>query len=157
MIWYPWWRYQMETFSALLAICAGSSPVTDEFPSQKPVTWSFDVFFDLRLNKRLSKQPWGWLFDTPSHPLWRHCNVIWYSVFYCYQAFSYRSCAVCYNDVTWHIGTMTVCLVAGRHRRKYQSYPLLALCEENPTITGHELGKRFDVVRQSSSWTAELL
>ena len=28
-----------------------------EFPTQRPVTRSFDVFFDLRLNKRLSKQP----------------------------------------------------------------------------------------------------
>ena len=42
-----------ETFSALLAICAGNSPVTGEFPTQRPVTWTFDVFFDLRLNKRL--------------------------------------------------------------------------------------------------------
>ena len=42
--------------------------------SQRPVTRSFDVFFDLRLNKRLSKQSWGWWFETPSHPLWRHCN-----------------------------------------------------------------------------------
>ena len=48
-----WWRHQMETFSVLLAICAGNSPVTGEFPSQRPVTRSFDVFFDLRLNKRL--------------------------------------------------------------------------------------------------------
>ena len=46
----------METFSALLAICAGNSPVTGEFPAQRPVTRSFGVFFDLRLNKRLSKQ-----------------------------------------------------------------------------------------------------
>ena len=46
----------METFSALLALCAGNSPVTDEFPSQKPVARSFGIFFDLRLNKRLSKQ-----------------------------------------------------------------------------------------------------
>ena len=45
----------METFSALLAICVGSSPVTGEFSAQLPVTRSFDVFFDLRLNKRLSK------------------------------------------------------------------------------------------------------
>ena len=45
-----------------------------EFPAQRPVTRSFDVFFDLRLNKWLSKQPWGWWFETPSHPLWRHCN-----------------------------------------------------------------------------------
>ena len=46
----------METFAALLSICAENSPVTDEFPAQRPVTRSFDVFFDLRLNKRLSKQ-----------------------------------------------------------------------------------------------------
>ena len=54
-----WWRHQMETFSALLAICAGNSPVPGDFPAQRPVTRSFDVFFDLRLNKRLSKQSWG--------------------------------------------------------------------------------------------------
>ena len=29
----PWWRHQMETFSALLAICAGNSLVTSEFPT----------------------------------------------------------------------------------------------------------------------------
>ena len=46
----------METFSALLAICAGNSPVPGEFPAQRPVTRSFDVYFDLRPNKRLSKQ-----------------------------------------------------------------------------------------------------
>ena len=45
-----------------------------EFPTQRPVTGSFDVFFDLRLNKRLSKQPWGWWFETPSWSLWRQCN-----------------------------------------------------------------------------------
>ena len=70
-----WWRHQMETFSALLAIWAGNSPVPGEFPAQRPVTRSFDVFFDLRLNKRLSKQSWGWWFETPLHSLWRHCNV----------------------------------------------------------------------------------
>ena len=70
-----WWRHQMETFSALLAICAGNSPVPGEFPIQSPVTPSFDVFFDLRLNKRLSKQSWGWWFEMLSCPLWRHCNV----------------------------------------------------------------------------------
>ena len=70
-------NHQMETFSALLAICAGNSPVTGEFPSQRPVTRSFDIFFNLRLNKRLSKQSWGWWFDTPSCPLWCHCNEVW--------------------------------------------------------------------------------
>ena len=39
----------METFSALLAICAGNSPVSGEFPAQRPVTRSFDVFFDVRV------------------------------------------------------------------------------------------------------------
>ena len=73
---HSWWRHQMETFSALLALCAGNSPVTGEFPAQRPVTRSFDVFFDLRPNKRLSKQPWGWWFETPSWSLWRQCNVL---------------------------------------------------------------------------------
>ena len=67
-----WWRHPMETFSVLLAICTGNSPVPGEFPAQRPVTRSFDVFFDLRLNKRLSKQSWGWWFETLSCPLWRH-------------------------------------------------------------------------------------
>ena len=71
---FTWWRHQMDTLSALLAICAGNSPVPGEFPAQRPVTRSFDVFFDLRLNKRLRKQSWGWWFETPSRPLWRHCN-----------------------------------------------------------------------------------
>ena len=66
----------METFSALLTICAGNSPVPGEVPTQRPVTRSFDVFFDLRLNKRLSKQWWGWWFETLSRPLWRQCNVV---------------------------------------------------------------------------------
>ena len=70
-----WWRHQMETFSALLAISAGNSLVTGEFPAQRPVVRSFDVFFDLRLNEWLSKQSWGWWFETPSCPLWRH--IIW--------------------------------------------------------------------------------
>ena len=72
----PWWRHQMETFSALLAICAGNSPVHGEFPAQRLVTRSFHIFFDLRLNKRLHKQLWGWWFETLSCPLWRQCNVL---------------------------------------------------------------------------------
>ena len=78
----PWWRHQMKTFSALLAICAGNSPVTDEFPAQRQVTRSFDVFFDLCLNrKRLSKQSWGWWFETPPRPLWRHSNANTYDYY----------------------------------------------------------------------------
>ena len=72
---HSWWRHQMDTFSALLALCAGTSLVIGEFPSQRPVTRSFDVSFDLRLNKRLSKQSRPRWFETPWHPSWRHCNV----------------------------------------------------------------------------------
>ena len=81
-----WWLHQMETFSALLALSAGNSPVPGEFPTQRPVTRSSDVFFDLRLNKRLSKQSWDWWSKKPSRPLWRHRNgSLWISSLYRYQ------------------------------------------------------------------------
>ena len=73
----------METFCA---ICAGNSPVTGEFLAQRPVTRSFDVFFDLRLNKRLSIPSWGNL-RQQSSALWRHWNDI--------------------LDVTWYINNRT--------------------------------------------------
>ena len=50
----------METFPALLAICAGNSPVTGEFAAQRPVARTFDVIFDLGQYKRLSKHSRGW-------------------------------------------------------------------------------------------------
>ena len=62
---YPSWRKGL--------VCSAGP---GEFPTQRPVTRSFDVFFDLRLNKRLSKQPWGWWFETPSWSLWRQCNEL---------------------------------------------------------------------------------
>ena len=68
----------METFSTILAICAGNSPVPGEFPAQRSVARRFDVFFDLRLNTRFSKQPWGWWFETSSWSLLPHCNVYLY-------------------------------------------------------------------------------
>ena len=71
-----WWRHQVETFSALLAISAGNLPVNGEFPARRPVTRSFD--------KRLSKQWCGWWFETPSRPLWRHCYDM---------LLDYRSCS----------------------------------------------------------------
>ena len=64
----------MTSFSALLALCTGNSPVTGEFSAQRPVTLSFDALFDQRLNKQLSKQPWSWWSETPLHSLWRQCN-----------------------------------------------------------------------------------
>ena len=71
---HAWWLHQIETFSALLAICAGNSSVIGEFPAQRPVVRSFDVSFDLLPNKWVSKQWWGWWFETPSCLLWRQCN-----------------------------------------------------------------------------------
>ena len=91
-----WWRHKMETFPALLVICAGNSPVTGEFPAQRPVTRSFDVFFDLRLNRRLSKQWWAWQFETLSRPLWCHRNgndwglmrvVGWAEIYYLFEEY----------------------------------------------------------------------
>ena len=78
-----WWRHQMETFSALLTLCAGNS--------QRPVTQSFDVFFDLRSNKRMSKQSWGWWFGTPSRSLWRYCNEsLWLIIVFVCCNFKHR-------------------------------------------------------------------
>ena len=62
----------MKTFSALLAIFAGNSPVTGEFPSQRPVSRGFDVFFGWRLNKRLSKQC-----DSRCHRAHYDVTVMW--------------------------------------------------------------------------------
>ena len=63
-------------FLLLLALCTRNSLITGEFPSQRPVTWSFDVVFDLHLNERLSKELKRWWFEMPSCSLWCHCNVI---------------------------------------------------------------------------------
>ena len=75
IVWYhaiSWWRHQMETFSALLALCAGNSPITREFPSQRPVTRSFDAFLD---------HSWDWWLGTPSRSLWRHrTDESWWNI-----------------------------------------------------------------------------
>ena len=79
---FSWWRHHGNMFRVTgfcagnSSVTAGNSPVTGEFPSHRPVTRSFDVFFDLRLNKRLSKQSRRRWFETPSLSLWRHCNVV---------------------------------------------------------------------------------
>ena len=63
-----------NTFCVTGHLCGKSPGTPGEFPTQRPVTRSFDVFFDLRLNKWLSKQWWGGWFETLSRPLWRHRN-----------------------------------------------------------------------------------
>ena len=66
----PKWKHFPRNWTFVRGI--HRSPVPGEFPAQRPVTRSFDVFFDLRLNKRLSKQSWGLWFESLSCPLWRH-------------------------------------------------------------------------------------
>ena len=79
-------EYIMMTSSNGNIFCV-TGPLYREFtgyrwiPSQRPVTWSFDVFFDLHLNKRLSKQSWGWWFEMPSFSLWRPIACQWGPVF----------------------------------------------------------------------------
>ena len=95
----------METFSALLVICAGNSPVAGEFPAQRPVTRSFDVFFDLRFNKLLSKQSSGWWFNTLSRPIWRHCNVFRVVINWV-DAIRWKSLLKSKDWLRWELGTI---------------------------------------------------
>ena len=67
------WRHQMETFSVLLAICAGNPPEPVNSPHKGQRRGAL-MFFYLHLNIRLSKQSWGGWFETQSRPLWRQCN-----------------------------------------------------------------------------------
>ena len=109
----------MGTFSALLALCAGNSPVTGEFSAQRPVTRSFDIFFDLRLNKRLSKQSRGWWFETPSRPIRHQCNVPtckssyendhrWFRVFF-YHARLWTNADVSNQEIILHLSSPISC------------------------------------------------
>ena len=74
------WRNQMEKFCALVVLREGNSPVTVEFPSQRPMRQGFGLF-DLRLNKRLSKPSSRWWLDTPSRSVWNHCNVVFSMIY----------------------------------------------------------------------------
>ena len=82
LVWHPKQKGSNMMTSSNGNIFRVTGPLCGEFtdlrwnPLTKPVTRSFDVVFDLRLDKRLSKQSWGWWFETPSCSLWRHCNVI---------------------------------------------------------------------------------
>ena len=121
-VWQVWWRHQleMETFSALLTLCA----VPGEFPAQRPVTRSFDVFFDLRLNKRLNKQSWGWWFETPSRSIWCHCNdtiptVTWHTV----------------RDNTGLMQAVAICVVSHSRRHLIPNTNYAACTEPSPLST----------------------
>ena len=92
----------------ITALCAGKSPVTGEFPVRSPVARSFDVFFDLRLNKRLSKQSQGRWFETQSRSLWRHCNAIEKNVGICPQCTRKLFCLTVKANISHVLNSSTV-------------------------------------------------
>ena len=77
-------------------LCGGNPPVTGGFPSQRPVTQSFDVFFDVHLNKQLSKPSSRWWFATPWRSLWRHRDL-------------YVHCIVNYFRYWWPMPVFPLC------------------------------------------------
>ena len=137
-----------------------TGPLCGEFidhrwiPSQRPVSRSFDVYFDLRLNKRWSKQSWGWWFETSSRSLWRHYNDM-----------IHDSCAARhYNDVIMttmasKITSITVVystFYSDADQRKHQSSAPLAFVwgihrdRWIPRTKCQLRGKRFHLM--TSSW-----
>ena len=103
-----WWHHQMETYSVLLAFVRGTT-VTGGFPSQRPVavTQSFDVYFDLLLDKSLSKQSRRRWFETPWRSLWRHCNgvsiiTVFVCLIICFCSNSHRS----HGQARWFINSL---------------------------------------------------
>ena len=141
-----WWRHQMITFSTLLALCAGNSPVTGEFPSQRPVTRSFDAFFHLRLNKSLSKQSWGWWFESPSCSSWRHCiGSRWLDS---HTQTWMPHVSIHYSERLGHLkspeivlfGEKLICSIINTSWK----VPLLAFCQGNPLVTSsHSTNRTF--------------
>ena len=103
-----------------------------DFPTQRPVTRSFGVFFDLRLNRRLSKQPWGWWFETLSWSLWRHLNG---------------------DGISNH--QRLVCLRNRLFRRRSKKTPKLrvtGLCERKPLFTCGFPSRRASNAENVSIW-----
>ena len=127
----------------------GEFTVTDEFPSQRPVTRSFDVFFDLRLNQQLSKQSRGWWFETPLCPLWRHRTVmgllLWADELVSRNKL--KSCRPTSLKHCWFYG-----YTLNRHcprvtwwRHQIETFSvLLALCVGNSPVTGEFRTQRPD-------------
>ena len=154
----------METFSALLALCTGNSPVTGEFPAQRPVTRSFDVFFDLRLNKRLSKQSWGWWFETPWLSLWRHCNVLVAYILFVVelvQVVAYM-CQVCHKPfmlrLLWKCLSHYLPITTAKSERRGLNGPDMSLIHRDlVTHISHWTGSSLVQVKAFCMFSASLL
>ena len=132
----------METFSALLAISTGNSTVTGEFPSQRLVTRCFD----LRLNKRLSKQLCGWRFETPSRSLWRHRNDLYH--------LAYILCRSSPVNISWRIDLVFIGFWKVKftdiNTGSFTKYNYIALTfVRNPNLHLHTIGVSFKKVAQA--------
>ena len=129
----PWWRYQMEAFSALLALCAGNSTATGEFPAQRSVPRSFDIFFDLRLNKRLSKN--GEAGDLRRHHAHYDVNLEWQIVFFFFLWSTYPAgiwlCMVTTMTVKW---TWNTCMSMIKWNVDWMHSYCDALCENTQVL-----------------------
>ena len=141
-----------------------------EFPTQRPVTRSFDVFFDLRLNKRLSKQPWGWWFEPPSWSLWRHRSdhIRVYDPLRDVVFLGARKMQdnhktakhYHYNDVIMgtaasRIPSLTIVFAivySGTYQRKHQSFASLAFVQGNSPVTGEFPVQRASNAENVSIW-----
>ena len=112
-----------------------------EFPTQRPVTRSFDVFFDLRLNKWLSKQPWGWWFETPSWSLWRYRDGTW----------MFQVINLWHNEVIWRhrsgliLAQSMACCLKAPYRYKNQYWVVIkgikVFCGIHPRVISLEVPK----------------
>ena len=101
-----------------------------EFPAQRPVTRSFDVFFHLRPNKLLSKQPRGWWFETPPWSLWRHCNGLSGAIDIASRRIPYQS-FILSNTKYWPVAWLFMCKLIMHKIRS--SRKCTGICFENFT------------------------
>ena len=82
----------MEVFPAFRVLCEGNSSLTDGFSSQRPVTRSYDVYFELRQNERLCKKSRHRWFETLLCSSWCHCNVNW---------LTWKAVSICCDPLKW--------------------------------------------------------
>ena len=129
------WRHQMETFSMLLAICEGNPPVTIGFHSRRPMTWNFEVFFDVCLNKRLRKISRHRWFEMPSRSLWCHCNAPSYFLNQCWHLVN----TILRNKLQWNLSN---------------DYDKKQKQKKNPTFSCKEMHLKISICKMSAilSW-----
>ena len=160
---FTWWRHPMEIFSALLAICAGNSSVTGEFPWQRPVTQSFDVFFDLCLNN-------GWVNNRDAGDWRRHrahydVNVMTKSVCCHINRIIIigQMCERCNYHMTdflwalWRLKSLVSRLfnqpfVQAQIKENIKAPRHCPLCEGNPAVTGEIPAQRASNAENVSIW-----